>query len=55
MDLRSWYGPLYRRPDRESARLMVRDVERFFRSAWFSCLTGLDGRKVLERLKGEDE
>lgn len=46
---------LRRRPDRESARLMVRDVERFFRSAWFSCLTGLDGRKVLERLKGEDE
>ena len=46
---------LRRRPDRESARLMVRDVERFFHSAWFSCLTGLDGRKVLEHLKGEDE
>ena len=45
---------LRRRPDRESARLMVRDVERFFRSAWFSCLTGLDGSKVLERLKGEE-
>ena len=44
---------LSRRPDRESARLMVRDVERFFRSVWFSCLTGLDGKEILERLKGE--
>ncbi len=44
---------LRRRPDRESARLMARDVERFFRSVWFSCLTGLDGKEILERLKGE--
>ena len=44
---------LRRRPGRESARLMARDVERFFRSVWFSCLTGLDGKEILERLKGE--
>ena len=39
---------LRRPPDRESARLMARDVERFFRSVWFSCLTGLDGKEILK-------
>ena len=44
---------LRRRPDRETARLMVRDVERFFRSEWFTRITGLDGNEILEKLKGE--
>jgi hypothetical protein len=46
---------LRRRPDRETARLMVRDVERFFRSEWFTRITGLDGRTILEKLKGEEK
>ena len=46
---------LRRRPDRETARLIIRDVERFFRSEWFTRITGLDGRTILEKLKGEEK
>ena len=46
---------LLRRPDREAARLMIRDVERFFRSEWFTRITGLDGRTILEKLKGQEK
>lgn len=44
---------LRRRPDHTAARALARDVERFFRSAWFTDITGLDGKEILERLKGE--
>ena len=44
---------LRRRPDSTRARRMLRDVEGFFRSAWFTTLTGLDGREILEKLKGD--
>ena len=43
---------LRRRPDSTRARRMLRNVECFFRSAWFMTLTGLDGRDILEKLKG---
>ena len=45
---------LRRRPDSTRARRMLRDVEGFFRSVWFNTLTGLDGREILEKLKGDD-
>lgn len=32
---------------------MRQDVEKFFLSEWFECLTGLDGRTVLKDLKAE--
>ena len=44
---------LRHRPDSTRARRMLRDVECFFRSAWFLTLTGLDGREILNRLKGD--
>ena len=44
---------LRRRPDHTRAMKTARDVEGFFRSAWFVTLTGLDGREILEKLKGD--
>ena len=46
---------LRRRPDHIRAMKTARDVEGFFRSAWFVTLTGLDGREILEKLKGEEK
>ena len=54
-DYRRASRSLRRRPDREAARLMIRDVERFFRSEWFTRIAGLDGRTILEKLKGEEK
>ena len=44
---------LRRRPDHTRACKAAREVEGFFRSAWFTTLTGLDGREILEKLKGD--
>ncbi len=52
-DYRRASRSLRRRPDRASARAMIRDVEQFFRSMWFVRITGLDGNEILEKLKGE--
>ena len=52
-DYRRASRSLLRRPDRASARAMIRDVEQFFRSMWFVRITGLDGNEILEKLKGE--
>ena len=52
-DFRLARNILRRRPDSTRARRMLRDVEGFFRSAWFITLTGLDGREILNRLKGD--
>ena len=52
-DYRRASRSLLRRPDRASARAMIRDVEQFFRSMWFVRITGLDGNAILEKLKGE--
>ena len=52
-DYRRASRSLRRRPDRASARAMIRDVEQFFRAMWFVHITGLDGNEILEKLKGE--
>ena len=52
-DFRLARNILRRRPDSTRARRMLRDVEGFFHSAWFITLTGLDGREILNRLKGD--
>ena len=45
---------LRRNPDHKTAARTVRELERFFRSRWFSILTDTDGNKLLERLKNAD-
>ena len=44
---------LRRRPDHTRACKAAREVEGFFRSAWFMTLTGLDGGEILDKLKGD--
>lgn len=34
-------------------RRMIRDVERFFRSSWFTVLSDTDGRQILAELQKE--
>jgi hypothetical protein len=36
------------RPDRE-----LEDCERFFRSQWFGCLTGVDGEYLIRKIREE--
>jgi hypothetical protein len=31
----------------------IHELERFFRSKWFTCLTTLDGERLMERLREE--
>ena len=40
-------------PDSRKANAAIRQLERFFTSAWFHTLTSLDGRAVLKALKEE--
>ena len=37
--------------DPKAATRIIRRCERFFRSQWFEDLTGLDGKKFLQRIK----
>ena len=43
-----------RHPKNKEAELMIEDCERFFRSAWFTALTDVDGAVLLKKLKEED-
>ena len=38
---------------RAKARSVIKEVEQFFHSDWFTWLTSLDGEMLLERLKKE--
>ena len=42
-----------RAPGLRSVEKELRNLERFFRSPWFSTLSCLDGRKILEQLRKE--
>ena len=54
-DYRKCRKKLQKTPDHPEATKMIRDVEKFFRSRWFSVLSNdLNGAEVLDRLKHED-
>jgi len=55
IDYRLALKQLRQHPDFQPAIRMKYDVERFFRSEWFSVLTRVDGPKLLARLKSEVE
>lgn len=42
-----------RHPDSRKAKAAVRQLERFFASAWFRTLTNLNGQKLLQQIKEE--
>ncbi len=41
------------RPDQKVAQATIREVERFFKSWWFTQLTDVDGEMLLEKLRKE--
>ena len=42
-----------RNPGSVKADHDIREIERFFRSNWFTCLTTIDGEYMIERLRKE--
>lgn len=52
-DYRTARSKLKKNPENERAKLMVKDLERFFRSDYFAVLSNLDGDALLERLEEE--
>lgn len=42
-----------RNPGSVKAEYSIREIERFFRSKWFTCLTDVKGEYLIERLKKE--
>ena len=40
-------------PKNKDAKLMVEDLEKFFRSDWFAQLTDVNGEMLIRRLKEE--
>ena len=55
VDYRLALKQLRQNPTFQPAIRMSYEVERFFRSEWFSVLTRVDGPKLLARLKSEVE
>ena len=54
-DWRAAAAVLRKKPDHPGAAALRRETERFFRSRWFAQLTDLDGQKLLERLRKEND
>ena len=53
-DYRAARKKLKHHPKNKDAKFIIEDCERFFRSDWFSALSGIDGPALLEKLKKED-
>lgn len=52
-DYRKALKILKRHPRHKEAKGMVKDCEDFFESKWFSMLTNIDGKVLMEKLKQE--
>ena len=52
-DYRNTRKKLKKNRKNEEAKLMVEDLERFFRSDYFAALTDLDGQALLTKLEEE--
>ena len=44
-----------RNPGSHAARIRMEEIEVFFRSEWYTALTGVDGEMLISRLKEEYE
>lgn len=53
-DYRSALRVLHKYPNDRAAQYQVKDIERFFRSEWFSVLTGACPEQIIRKLKAED-
>ncbi|ERT57149.1 hypothetical protein [Megasphaera vaginalis (ex Srinivasan et al. 2021)] len=53
-DYRAARKKLKHNPKNKDAKLMAEDLERFFRSDWYTSLTSFDGEMLLTKLKEEE-
>ena len=51
IDYRQALRVLERRPDNKAARAALVSIERFFRSAWFNCLTDVEPEAFIRCLR----
>jgi hypothetical protein len=54
-DYRNALRRLQINPDSRSAKADKDELERFFRSQWYECLTSIDGEMLIEKLQEEVE
>ena len=52
-DFRTARKRLKEDPDNMYLKCVLKEIERFFLSDWYRCLTRVDGRYLLRRLKNE--
>lgn len=52
-DYRTALKSLARNPDGKCASTDAESLERFFRSGWYSVLTGVDGEMLIRKLREE--
>lgn len=53
-DWRAARKRLKKKPQNKDAQIALAECEQFFRSAWFSTLTDLDGELLIQKLYKED-
>ena len=52
-DYRAALRHIRRKPDSKVAQAEITELERFFRSEWYRCLTSVDGEALMKKLKEE--
>lgn len=52
-DYRWALNKLEKRPNYEPAKMMIKEVERFFHSSWYRELTSVDGNFLIEKIRSE--
>lgn len=52
-DYRDALKTLWRNPNNVSANAVKSEVERFFRSGWYTVLTSVDGEMLIRKLQDE--
>ena len=52
-DYRDALKTLWRNPNKVSATAVKSEVERFFRSSWYTVLTSVDGEMLIRKLQEE--
>lgn len=52
-DYRTALKCLNRNPENRTALADRREIERFFRSDWYKCLTDVDGEMIIQKLNEE--
>ena len=54
LDYRRAKKNIQKKFDVEFSRQTIKEIENFLKSSWFDVLCDLDGKKLLEKMKGEN-